>query len=344
MRLAELEKQRSYRLITDIVADLKSSAYGDIFTDFSDKGLDNLMDSMIVSRFNSYELREDQELEFADGILADVSISTYLMEKAIYIRQQLAYEAAEYNPIENYSQIEHEETTFDGGARSENGSFTKGQQQDTNQYGAQTNSMDYGSRLEVDTLGQRSTTNNIGQRSTTQSVGARSTTTVNGQRTTTTDVGARSRTTQSAPFESSNFYNEHKESDAASQDVSVNAAVTDTSSTAATQDTTAQAAATDTTTIGSVTDRIEHDTYTDTQLIGNHSDTLTSGSRSDTNSLSRSAYQDSTERELTRSGNIGIQTPSQMMALDRSYWDSNTWIRGLVLGIVALTCETWEAV
>lgn len=344
MRLSELEKQRSYRLITDIVADLKSGAYGDIFTDFSDKGLDVLMDSMIISRYNSYDLREDQEQDFADGILADLTIYTYLLEKAIYIRQQLAYEAAEYNPIENYSQIEHEETTFDGGARSENGSFTKGQQQDSNQYGAQTNSMDYGGRLEVDTMGQRTQTNNIGQRSTTQNVGARSTTNVNGQRTTTTDVGARSRTTQSAPFESSSFYNEHKESDAAAQDVSVNAAVTDTSSNAAAQDTTEQAAATDTTTMGSVTDQIEHDAYTDSQLIGAHTDTLTSGSRSDTNSLSRSAYQDSTERELTRSGNIGVQTAAQMMMLDRDYWRSNTWIRELVLGIVTATCETWEAV
>lgn len=326
MRLAELEQERNYRLITDIVTDLKSGAYGDIFTDFSDKGLDTLMDSMIVSRFNSYELREDQELEFADGILADVSISSYLMEKAIYIRQQLAYEAAEYNPIENYSQLEHEETTFDGGARSESGTFTKGQQQDTNQYGAQTNTTDYGSRLEIDTLGQRSTTNNIG---------ARSTSTVNGQRTTTTDIGARSRTTQSAPFESSQFYNEHKESDAAAQDVSVNASVTDTSS---------AAAATDTTTIGTVTDRFEHDTYTDTQIVGTHNDTLTSGSRSDANSLSRSAFEDTTERTLTRSGNIGVQTAAQMMMLDREYWSSNTWIRGLVLGIVALTCDTWEAV
>lgn len=344
MRLAELEKQRSYRLITDIVTDLKSSAYGDIFTDFSDKGLDNLMDSMIVSRFNSYELREDQELEFADGILADVSISTYLMEKAIYIRQQLAYEAAEYNPIENYSQMEHEETTFDGGARAGSGYVNKGSELDTYLNVQREDKVITADHVTQNDIKQRKTTNDIKQRKTTTNSDTKVTRNAAGERVTTTDIGARSRTTQSAPFESSSFYNEHKESDAEAQDQSVVDAVTDTITQDGFEDVVTEDPHVDVITEDPHLDIITDKAHTDTYQTGPHTDTITYGARTDFNNHSENAYQDSTERTLTRSGNIGVQTAAQMMSLDREYWSNNTWIRGLVLGIVALTCETWEAV
>lgn len=273
LTMMELEKSRNYKLIDDMVTDLiADTTYGNIFSDFQSRGLSALLDAVLISRYTGYTIREDQAVEFADGILADISIISYLKERAIYIRQQLAYEDAEYNPIENYAQIEKEKITFDGGARTESGTMSKGAQQDSVNYGAISTSTNYG------------------------------------QRNTTTEVGARDRTSQVAPFESSEFFNERKEKDSKATDTTQQGAVSDSSSTQA------------------------------------HTDSSTSGARSDSSNLSRAAYQDKTERELNRSGNIGVQTAAQMMALDKNLWENNLWIRDLAADIVHLTCDITEAV
>ena len=49
-------------------------------------------------------------------------------------------------------------------------------------------------------------------------------------------------------------------------------------------------------------------------------------------------YTDSTERRLEKTGNIGIQTAAQMMALDMDFWEKNLWISKMVQEIANLVC------
>lgn len=49
-------------------------------------------------------------------------------------------------------------------------------------------------------------------------------------------------------------------------------------------------------------------------------------------------YTDNTERRLEKTGNIGIQTAAQMMALDMDFWEKNLWISKMVQEIANLVC------
>jgi hypothetical protein len=290
MTIFELEKEHSYRWITDMVDALKSGSYGAIFTDFSTRGLDIALDSILISRYTSFNIRESQLVEYASGILADLAANTILLEKAMYIRQQMAYQDAEYNPIENYSQIEHEDITNTVDNRRETVTRNKGQQIDTDEYGQQQDTLQQG---------QRSTTVNTGRREDTMS------------------IGARSHTTQTAPFESSTFYNKDKSQDAAATDSQVSSP------------------AVDSTTLAAVSD---------TNTKSQHTDTHTSGQRSDSDSITKNGYEDVTERNLTRSGNIGVQTAAQMMALDNDFWSKNNWLREIATEIIRVVCSCIDCV
>lgn len=49
-------------------------------------------------------------------------------------------------------------------------------------------------------------------------------------------------------------------------------------------------------------------------------------------------YTDGTSRRLVKTGNIGIQTAAQMMALDMDFWEKNLWISKMVQEIANLVC------
>ena len=92
------------------------ATYEDIMSDFVDKGYATAVDIFLNTKHAKKILLEDQ-LEHQDpeddtsDIWAQLTVEGYLFERAPWIRQQMAYIAAEYNPIENYSQ--HEEETID---------------------------------------------------------------------------------------------------------------------------------------------------------------------------------------------------------------------------------------
>ena len=53
-------------------------------------------------------------------------------------------------------------------------------------------------------------------------------------------------------------------------------------------------------------------------------------------------YTDGTSRRLVKTGNIGIQTAAQMMALDMDFWEKNLWITKMVQEIANLVCVQVE--
>ena len=90
--------------------------YETVMADFIDKGYAAAVDIFLNTKHAKKIMLEDQ-LEHTDpedetsDIWAQLTVEGYLFERAPWIRQQMAYIAAEYNPIENYSQ--HEEETID---------------------------------------------------------------------------------------------------------------------------------------------------------------------------------------------------------------------------------------
>lgn len=55
-------------------------------------------------------------------------------------------------------------------------------------------------------------------------------------------------------------------------------------------------------------------------------------------------YTDGTSRRLVKTGNIGIQTAAQMMALDMDFWEKNLWISKMVQEIANLVCLQVEGI
>lgn len=97
----------------------------EVFTAFEDYGYSNIVDMLLIHKFG------DRQILFTDEEVEDEAykqpIFAYLYPRWRYLLQCMDYLASEYNPIENYSGTEHEQTEYDVKERR----FTKGQQIDT---------------------------------------------------------------------------------------------------------------------------------------------------------------------------------------------------------------------
>ena len=63
------------------------------------------------------------------------------------------------------------------------------------------------------------------------------------------------------------------------------------------------------------------------------------GAHKDTFDRTEDAYKDETERDLTRSGNIGVQTAAQMLNFDQDFWWNFKPMQKLAREIAAILCE-----
>lgn len=145
----------------------------EVFTAFDEYGYDAIIDALLFSKFG------ERELLFSDDEIEDDAykqpIFACLYPKWRYILQALDYLASEYNPIENYSGYEKEETEYDVKQRQ----FTKGQQTNT-----RTEPLDI--------------TKHVEDQHTDQVTPA--------QKTTTTTADKQTTTNKVAPFESSEYF------------------------------------------------------------------------------------------------------------------------------------------
>ncbi len=302
MNLLELEKSEGMFLMKRCVAEIIAGADEDIstiFTDCSDRGYDEVMDQILVSKYGRRDVSEYMLTEITEAFYGKIyknTIKSYLIEKAFYIRQCLAYEKAEYNPIENYSQVEHEDITNSIGARD----FT-----DTNTENPYSREVEHEYTQHVKTT---QTPQII-----TESYTEADIVTESSQQTTTTE-------TKNAPFESSTYFNKEKTEVTPGK-------VTDTEKPYNRKTKTPQI---------TVTDTDQAHTITDTESLA--------VSKVDTHRHLSQDAEDTTERDLTRSGNIGVQTAAQMMSFDASWWGNHTWLSDIIRGIVNLLCEDVIAV
>lgn len=136
----------------------------EVFTAFEDYGYSNVVDMLLTSKFG------DRQILFTDEEVEDEAykqpIFAYLYPRWRYIAQCIEYLASEYNPIENYSGTEHEQTEYDVKERR----FTKGEQIDTHLEpqdvtqtieGQQTNQITPAQKTVTTTTDKQTTTNKV---------------------------------------------------------------------------------------------------------------------------------------------------------------------------------------
>lgn len=96
----------------------EGATYEDVMADFIDKGYASAVDIFLNTKHTKKILLEDQ-LEHLDpedetsDIWAQLTVEGYLFERAPWIRQQMAYIEAEYDPLDNYNQVERETLSMD---------------------------------------------------------------------------------------------------------------------------------------------------------------------------------------------------------------------------------------
>lgn len=367
-------------MIQGIVAALMSGPQSDIFSDFHDQAYDAIMDKILLTRHGKMTVDEDMATA-DDSSMADMAIYAYLTERAIYIRQNLAYEAAEYNPIENYSQIEHEVTTVEIGEREHLDTHTDrahtvtnehihGVQDYTNTHTVQPYEVSIDHLHDVqdytNTHTEDAHTVEI-QHDFVQHQTNTHTPQIITENYTEADVVSEvtqlqsTHETQAAPDDSDSYHSKEKVTDIPGKTTNTEKPYNRKNKTPDNTVTVTELAHLDKDKeIHSVdevtTDRMLTTKYTDTDtekheedevvtdrmLTTQYTDTVNEKHLADeiqTDKHQAEAAEDETTRDLTRSGNIGVQTAAQMMALDKDFWENNLWLRQMCLDIAGLICE-----
>lgn len=272
----EFEQIYNANFIKDIVDSLCGDTGSEnAFNDLADRELPGYLDMILVTRHGKKILDPWQLQEIGEDQipLAEFTVKAYLKERERYIAQQLAYFDAEYNPIENYSQIESETIDFDR---------KKKTRDITNQEKAYSRTR---TTQNPQVISEQYTEANI----------------VN-----TTSQTASTVEQQTAPFESSSYFDQNKTTE----------------------------------TPGTVTNteqpynrkfKTPQHTITETESLA--------APKEVTQKVEDAAFIDQDRRELTRSGNIGVQTAAQMLEMDEKFHWHNRWMSKMVLEIVNLICE-----
>lgn len=251
--------------------------FADIFSDFLEK-YDQIVDNILLTRHGKKEVFNDMLEEIGNNPLYYYTIQAYLTERAPWIRQQMAYIEAEYDPIENFIGYEKEEIEYD--VKQRHNLRTDTEKAYTFQHTKQTPQIIAEQYTEADVVTETT------------------------QLKTTTENSV-------APFDSDTYHDNNKTE----------------------------------TTPGKITNTEKpYNRKTKTpQITVTDTDTLQADKKF-TVDFTDDAHKDKTTREVNRHGNQGIQTASQMMSLDESFWRTNRWLSTLALDIVNLICERVEAI
>ena len=217
-------------------------------------------------------------------------LRSYLVTHALYLQKCLGYIDAEYDPVENYSNTEHEEIKTEYGERGESGTQTKAE--DTFQHGSHTDTFTEGADGGYDV--------------TTHTAKVETQTTPPGD----------TNTTQTAPFESSEFFNQSKST------------VTHTQG----SETVARVA------VGgdNGNDKVTYSQKKDKQEYQQYNDIAHVGGTEDSWGKTVDEVEDNVTRDMTRKGNIGTMTASEMIRKDWDLFKVFLWIEDMAHDIANL--------
>lgn len=251
--------------------------FADIFSDFLEK-YDQIIDDILLTRHGKKEVFTDMLEEIGSNPLYYYTIQAYLTERAPWIRQQMAYIEAEYDPIENYAGHESESIVEDSSLRNSATTYT------INPYTLKRK------RLNPEIITEQYAENEIK-----------------------TETSQLKSTTQNSvtSFDDDTPHNDTKTE----------------------------------TTPGTITNtekpynrkvKTPQHEVVDSEIL--------EGNRISSEVTYDQPHQEIRTRTFDRHGNLGVQTASQMMQLDSSWWKDNRWLSTLALDIVNLICERVEAI
>ena len=308
-----------------LVEDLCSGSSNENLLAFHEAGMDEALDTTIKSRQGKQIMDADYVETPQDGIEA---VEAYLIERSRYLAQVLEYFKAEYNPIENYSQNEHEEISTTYAERTDHGTDTKAE--DTFRHGAHTDQQSFTqySDIQINPSYTDTVTTGVG--------GYDVTTHLAKVETQTTPPGDTS-TTSVAPFESDTFHNKEQTAVTHTQGSQTVARVAVGGD--AGNDKVSYSQKQDTNLHGAHNDELQHGAHTDSMIYPTYDDMAHVGGTEDSYEHITDERTDSVERDLDRSGNIGVQTAAQMMQLDESFWWGFKPLQKMAREIAALLVE-----
>ena len=277
MKLMKLETDDG-PIVKNICEDMAATGqpFADIFSDFLEK-YDQTVDNILITRHGKKEVFNDMLEDIGNNPLYYFTIQAYLTERAPWIRQQMAYIEAEYDPIENF--IGYEKETFDYDVKQRHNLRTDTEKAYTFEHTKETPQIISEQYTEADVVTETS------------------------QQKTPTENSV-------TPFDQDTYHDNTKTETTPGK-------ITNTEKPYSRKTKTPKFTVTD-------TDKLEAD-------------------KEFTVEFTDDPHLDKTTRELNRHGNQGIQTASQMMSLDESWWRSNRWLSTLALDIVNLICERVEA-
>ena len=255
-------------------------------------------------------------------------MQAYLYSRWRYILQAMDYLASEYNPIENYSGNERETTTFDS---------------------------DDKKRTITDDMDVRETQDDIPQHKTTQHYDAFTEyfdpkvsvdTQTTDKQTNTVISDKQTSTTKNAPFESDTFHNkeqvtiEGQESDGGLKTETTISGEQPGGAIKVETKTELQDHA------GAVSpdprQKTERPTREDYEKTDPYLDKHKQLAYKDEHTIEDDSFRDVTTRILTKTGNIGVQTAAQMLAMDADFWDNFRWLDELAHDLaVILGVTVW---
>lgn len=313
--MATYEESKSYEWIADTVEALAvSSPMHEVFTDLHTRGYDAVMDNMMVTLHGSEELIAGYDTTIATKTVADMILTAFLEEKAPYIRQCLAYIDAEYNPIENYAGHEYETIddtigeVYRHGTHAEDGAqdvFTKGPTETSYDYPERTDSVKIGKGQGYDIEFHEAKKSSV----------------------TTADLDGE-QITKVAPEDSETYYNKEKVTQKVPGSTVITSRVPEGGDGG--KDTTHYTQREDETKYGDHIDQVKTIQVTDqvdySARGGSQDETI------DEHTVGRI-------RELTKSGNIGVLTASEMLSRDRSFWEAFNWLSQLTLQLCERVCQ-----
>ena len=317
---------------TGLVAEICSPDYttDENMLAFHTAGLDAVVDGLLKYLHGKQIMDPDYVEDHNSGYNV---VSYYIREKARYLGQVVAYFESEYNPIENYSQIEHETVKSEFDEVNQHGTDTKAQ--DEYQHGQHTDTDVYPTYTDQVTIPQYTDTVTTGQ-------GGYDITQHTAKVQTQNTPPGNTRTQQVAPYEEDTYHNKEKVTDTPTQGTQTVERIA--SGSDGGDDKTSFSQKVDTNQHGQHTDQYIKGAHTDQHTFAQYSDIAHVGDTQDSYSHITDDREDNVTRDLTRSGNIGVQTAAQMMTLDEEFWWNFKPCTKMAREIAALLVEGVDAI
>lgn len=297
-----------------------------VFTSFLSGQYASTIDQILAYKFGSRDcLYSDEAIEDDEYKPA---VQAYLYSRWRYIMQAMDYLESEYNPIENYAGDETEMITTDGGERSRSMTDNMGAREQRDVIPEHKRTLHYDNdteyfdpKVSVDTQTTDKQTNTV----------------ISDKQTS---------TTKNAPFESDTFHNKEQVTVEGEQpggglktETTISGAQNGGALKVETKTELQDHAGASNPDPRQKKERISREDWVKDD---DYTDVHRSIAYQDSHNISDAAFRDQVYRILHKTGNIGVQTAAQMLAMDADFWDHFRWLDDIAHDLaVILASSVW---